>query len=164
MLDADLLTQIGDRHRPDRILHAAIVTLFALETPDGTAIANPETDAPATVLEVNIMRIVRLLVFARHLPALKCFVNLSSRGLCNDCGPEPTGPMPEQGWVDPPEFYGISKYAIEMITRQYSRMFGFPAFSCRLSGVYGPMDRWRPSQAYYCPRRSFCIMRWRAVG
>ena len=25
------------------------------------------------------------------------------------------------------------------------------AASCRLSGVYGPMDRWRPSRAYHCP-------------
>jgi UDP-glucose 4-epimerase len=151
VLDESLLKRIGADHAPDRILHAATVTLFAPETPDGAAIANPESDAPATVLEVNIMGTVRLLELSRSLPGLKSFVNLSSGGVYNDYGPEPPGPMPEDGWVDPPEFYGISKFASEMIARQYSRMFGFPACSCRLSGVYGPMDRWRPSRAYDCP-------------
>ncbi|MEM9903148.1 MAG: NAD(P)-dependent oxidoreductase, partial [Pseudomonadota bacterium] len=154
VLDAHLLERIGEEHRPDRILHAATVTLFAPETPDGARIANPETDAPATVLDVNIMGTVRLLELARRLPELKCFVNLSSGGVYNDYGPEPPGPMPEEGWVDPPEFYGISKLASEMIARQYGRNFKFAVCSCRLSGVYGPMDRWRPSRAYDCPPKA----------
>ncbi|MEM9757311.1 MAG: NAD(P)-dependent oxidoreductase, partial [Pseudomonadota bacterium] len=82
------------------------------------------------------------------------FVNLSSGGVYNDYGPEPPGPMPEEGWVDPPEFYGISKFSSELIAQQYGRMFGFPVCSCRLSGVYGPMDRWRPSRAYDCPPKA----------
>jgi UDP-glucose 4-epimerase len=154
VLDANILAQIAADHAPDRILHAATVTLFAPETPDGRRIANPETDAPGTVLEVNIMGTVRLLELARTLPDLKCFVNLSSGGVYNDYGPEPPGPMPEDGWVDPPEFYGISKYSSEMIARQYGINFGFPVCSCRLSGVYGPMDRWRPSRAYDCPPKA----------
>lgn len=165
VLDGDLLAQIGAEHTPDRILHAATVTLFAPETPEGASIANPETDAPATVLEVNIMGTVRLLELARALPGLKCFVNLSSGGVYNDYGPASPGPMPEEGWVDPPEFYGITKFASEMIARQYSRMFGFPACSCRLSGVYGPMDRWRPSRAYDCPPKAIlhCALKGRPV-
>ncbi|MEM9757574.1 MAG: NAD-dependent epimerase/dehydratase family protein, partial [Pseudomonadota bacterium] len=119
VLDAALLAQIGQDHGIDRILHAATVTLFAPETPDGARIANPETDAPATVLEVNIMGTVRLLELARALPGLRCFVNLSSGGVYNDYGPEPPGPMPEEGWVDPPEFYGISKFSSELIAQQY---------------------------------------------
>lgn len=154
VLDADLLARIGAEHRPDRILHSATVTLFAPQTPDGAIIANPETDAPGTVLEVNIMGTVRLLELARTLSNLKCFVNLSSGGVYNDYGPEPPGPMPEEGWVHPPEFYGISKYSSEMIARQYGAKFGFPVCSCRLSGVYGPMDRWRPSRAYDCPPKA----------
>ncbi|MEM6741532.1 MAG: NAD(P)-dependent oxidoreductase, partial [Pseudomonadota bacterium] len=52
------------------------------------------------------------------------------------------------------EFYGISKLASEMIARQYGRNFKFAVCSCRLSGVYGPMDRWRPSRAYDCPPKA----------
>ena len=150
VLDAGLLGRLGREHRPDRILHAATVTLFAPETPDGERIADPESDVPDTVLEVNIMGTVRVLELARTLPGLRTFVNLSSGGVYNDHGPEPPGPLPEDGWVDPPEFYGISKYASEMIARNYGRSFGFPVCSCRLSGVYGPMDRWRPSRAFDC--------------
>lgn len=151
VLDAELLARIGAEHAPDRILHAATITLFAPETPEGAAIANPETDVPDKVLEVNIMGTVRVLELARTLPGLKAFVNLSSGGVYNDCGPEPPVPLPEDGWVDPPEFYGISKYSSEMIARHYGKSFGFDVCSCRLSGVYGPMDRWRPSRAYDCP-------------
>jgi len=154
VLDARLLAEIGERHAPDRIVHAATVTLFAPETPEGAAIANPETDVPDRVLEINFMGTVRLLELARTLPGLRAFVNLSSGGVYNDYGPEPPGPMPEDGWVDPPEFYGISKYSSEMIARHYGKSFGFPVCSCRLSGVYGPMDRWRPSRAYDCPPKA----------
>lgn len=151
VLDTALLNRIAETENIDRIVHAATVTLFAPELPDGTKVANPETDAPATVLEVNIMGTVRLLELARRLQGLKCFLNLSSGGVYNDYGPEPPGPMPEDGWVDPPEFYGITKLASEMTATRYGQTFGFKVASCRLSGVYGPMDRWRPSRAYHCP-------------
>ena len=151
VLDTALLDLIAEKEVIDRIVHAATVTLFAPELPDGTQVANAETDAPATVLEVNIMGTVRLLELARRLGGLKCFLNLSSGAVYNDYGPEPAGPMPEEGWVDPPEFYGITKLSSEMTATHYGRTFGFRVASCRLSGVYGPMDRWRPSRAYHCP-------------
>lgn len=151
VLDSSLLDRIAETGDIDRIVHAATVTLFAPELPDGTKVANAETEAPATVLEVNFMGTVRLLELARRLKGLKCFLNLSSGAVYNDYGPEPPGPMPEEGWVDPPEFYGITKLASEMTATRYGQTFGIKVASCRLSGVYGPMDRWRPSRAYHCP-------------
>jgi UDP-glucose 4-epimerase len=151
VLDNEVIDQIAATESIDRIVHAATVTLFAPELPSGERVANPETDAPATVLEVNFMGTVRLLELARKLPQLKCFLNLSSGAVYNDYGPEPPGPMPEEGWVDPPEFYGITKRASEMTATRYGQIFDFKVVSCRLSGVYGPMDRWRPSRAYHCP-------------
>lgn len=151
VLDTAALDRIAAEHDITRIVHAATVTLFAPEGPSGDKLSNPETDAPATVLEVNFMGTVRLLELARRIPELKCFINLSSGAVYNDYGPEPPGPMPEDGWVDPPEFYGISKVASEMTAKRYAELFGIKIASCRLSGVYGPMDRWRPSRAHYCP-------------
>ncbi|MEZ7983704.1 MAG: NAD(P)-dependent oxidoreductase [Paracoccaceae bacterium] len=151
VLDAKLLDQIAQDHKITRIVHGATVTLFAPETSDGKPIKNPETDTPDKVLEVNFMGTVRMLELARRIDDLKCFINLSSGGVYNDDGPEPAGPMPEDGWVDPPEFYGISKYAGELVAKRYGKLFGINVASCRLSGVYGPMDRWRPSRAYHCP-------------
>ncbi|HEV7254742.1 MAG TPA: NAD(P)-dependent oxidoreductase [Mesorhizobium sp.] len=150
VLDRAALERIAAAHDITRVVHAATVTLFAPESPDGGAVANPETDVPAKVLEVNIMGAVTMLEWARRLPGLKRFINLSSGAVYNDYGPEPAGPMPEEGWVDPPEFYGISKLASEMIGRRYGRLFGMSVAACRLSGVYGPMDRTRPSRAHRC--------------
>ncbi|MEQ8639715.1 MAG: NAD(P)-dependent oxidoreductase [Alphaproteobacteria bacterium] len=151
VLDTALLDQLAARHGFTRIVHGATVTLFAPETPDGKEIGNPETDSPDKVLEVNFMGTVRLLELARRCPNLKCFINISSGDVYSDDGPTPPGPMPEDGWVEPPEFYGISKYAAELTAKRYGKLFGLNVASCRLSGVYGPMDRWRPSRAYQCP-------------
>lgn len=151
VLDPGALARIAADDPPEHIVHGATVCLSAPQSPDGRSLRHPESDIPATVLEVNIMGTVRLLEMARGLSGLKTFVNISSGAVYNDHGPEPPGPLPEEGWVDPPEFYGISKVASEQITRRYAQLFGLRVASCRLSGVYGPMDRWRPSRAYHCP-------------
>ena len=151
VLDRSTLQELAEARELTRIVHAATVTLFASEAPDGEPLGNPETDAPGHMLEVNFTGSVNLLELARTLPGLKSFINVSSGAVYNDTGPEPPGPMPEDGWVDPPEFYGIAKLASELATRRYGELFGIKTASCRLSGVYGPMDRRRPSRAYYCP-------------
>ena len=164
--DEALLDELAQRNKVTRIVHGATVTLFAPETPDGRPIDNPETEAPDQVLEVNFMGTVRMLEMARRCPDLKCFINLSSGDVYSDDGPIPPGPMPEDGWVDPPEFYGISKYAAELTTKRYGKMFGLNTASCRLSGVYGPMDRWRPSRNYQCPPKVaiHCALKGETVG
>ena len=151
VLDKSALRALTEAWEFTRIVHAATVTLFATETPQGEPVDNPETDAPDQMLEVNFNGSVNLLELARTLPGLKSFINVSSGAVYNDTGPEPPGPMPEDGWVDPPEFYGIAKLASEMVTRRYGELFGIKTASCRLSGVYGPMDRPRSSRAYCCP-------------
>ena len=151
VLDRSALRGLAETWELTRIVHAATVTLFATETPDGAPLGNPEWDAPGQMLEVNFNGSVNVLELARTLPGLKSFINVSSGAVYNDTGPEPPGPMPEDGWVDPPEFYGIAKLAGELATRRYGELFGIKTASCRLSGVYGPMDRRRPSRAYYCP-------------
>ena len=151
VLDTALLDDLASSYRITRIVHGATVTLFAPETPQGRAIADPERESPEVTLEVNFMGTVRLLELARRCPELESFINISSGDVYGDEGPEPPGPMPEDGWVAPPEFYGISKYGAEMTAAHYKRMFGINTASCRLSGVFGPMDRWRPSRNYHCP-------------
>lgn len=151
VLDKGALRELAEARDVTRIVHAATITLFAAETPDGRPVGDPETGAPGVMLEVNLGGSINLLELARTLPGLKSFINVSSGAVYNDTGPEPPRPMPEDGWVDPPEFYGIAKLGSELITRRYGELFGIKTASCRLSGVYGPMDRWRPSRAYHCP-------------
>jgi len=150
VLDRAALDRIAADHDITHVVHGATVTLFAPEDAGGASVTNPETDVPAEVLQINIMGSVTVMDWARRLPRLRRFINVSSGAVYNDHGPEPFGPMPEDGWVDPPEFYGISKLSTEMIANRYAALFGMPIASCRLSGVYGPMDRQRPSRAHYC--------------
>jgi len=150
VLDRAALDRIAAEHDITHIVHGATVTLFAPEAPGGGSVRNPETDVPAAVIEINVMGTVTVLDWARSLPNLSRIIAVSSGAVYNDYGPVPAGPMPEDGWVDPPEFYGISKRASEMIAQRYGQLFGMSIASCRLSGVYGPMDRIRPSRAHYC--------------
>jgi UDP-glucose 4-epimerase len=150
VLDRAAFDRIAAEHDITHIVHGATVTLFAPEAPGGGSVSNPEKDVPASVIEVNVMGTVNVLDWARGLPNLVRIIAVSSGAVYNNHGPVPAGPMPEDGWVDPPEFYGISKRASEMIAQRYGRLFGMSVASCRLSGVYGPMDRIRPSRAHYC--------------
>ncbi|MFN6977994.1 MAG: NAD-dependent epimerase/dehydratase family protein [Gemmobacter sp.] len=151
VLDTAALDRIGAEAGIDRIVHGATISLSARRTHDGQEVADVERDAPGTILEVNFMGTVRVLDLARRIGGLKSFVNVSSGAVYNDFGPDYPGPLPEDGWVHPPEFYGIAKQAAERAVARYARLFGFPATSVRPSGVYGPMDRYRPTRVHYCP-------------
>jgi dTDP-glucose 4,6-dehydratase len=53
----------------------------------------------------------------------------------------PLGPQGEDGPVDPPEMYAVTKYAAELVARRYGTLFGLDVRRVRLSGVFGPMER-----------------------
>jgi nucleoside-diphosphate-sugar epimerase len=93
------------------------------------------------------MGTVNALEFARRLPSLRCFIYVSSGAVYGEAlAGTPDVSVPENGHVAPAEFYGITKYASELITRYYCRAFGLPVVGVRLSGVYGPMDRATPAR------------------
>jgi nucleoside-diphosphate-sugar epimerase len=106
-----------------------------------------EKARPRQILEVNIMGTVNALEFARRLPTLRRFIYVSSGAVYGEALPgTPDVPVVEDAHVAPAEFYGITKYASELITRHYGQEFGLPAVGVRLSGVYGPMDRATPAR------------------
>ncbi len=106
-----------------------------------------EKARPRQILEVNIIGTVNALEFARRLTSLRRFIYVSSGAVYGEALPgTPDVPVPEDGHVAPAEFYGITKYASELITRHYGQAFGLPVVGVRLSGVYGPMDRATPAR------------------
>ena len=151
---ADRLTTImGDVARPDTwqsaleahtitfIVHGASVTPISRGT-TAEARREPEAEAPARIIDVNVMGTVAMLEWARGLRTLRRFLYVSSGSVYKHHGPDRPGePLPEDGYVMPRRLYGISKLASELITERYSDLFGFSAASVRLSSVYGPMDR-----------------------
>jgi len=133
--------RLASGHSIEHIVHGATVTPHAFVDETGRR-HEPEREAPARVLEVNVMGTVRILEWARRLPALERFVTVSSGSVYGDHGPEPAGtPLPEDGYVEPRSLYAVSKYAAELVTRRYGELYALPAVSVRLSSVYGPMDR-----------------------
>ncbi|MEQ8370298.1 MAG: NAD(P)-dependent oxidoreductase [Alphaproteobacteria bacterium] len=149
-LDSQAITQV---------VHGATMTLFARVPGDDAAEA--ERAMPARVLEVNIMGTVNLLDWARTVRRADGrplrFLNLSSGAVYGDDGPDTPGdPLPEDGWIDPPEFYGIGKLATEQIAARYGQLFPMETASVRLSYVYGPMDRHTPSRVHDSAMQSAC--------
>jgi UDP-glucose 4-epimerase len=130
-----------DGHAITYIVHGATVTPLSRGTTD-EARREPEAEAPARIIDVNVMGTVALLDWARGLRGLRRFVYVSSGSVYKHHGPDRPGePLPEDGYVMPRRLYGISKLASELITERYGDLFGFSAASVRLSSVYGPMDR-----------------------
>jgi UDP-glucose 4-epimerase len=138
-----------DAHTITYIVHGATVTPIARGTVADSK-REPECDAPARIIDVNVMGTVAVLEWARSLRSLRRFVYVSSGSVYKHHGPDRPGePLPEDGYVMPRRLYGISKLASELITERYGDLFGFSAASVRLSSVYGPMDRPTASRNFH---------------
>ncbi|HBM14229.1 MAG TPA: oxidoreductase [Rhodospirillaceae bacterium] len=128
------------------IVHAAAVTsinrLFAGSPAGGLS-----------ALETNMMGPARALAFAAGCPKLARMVHVSTGSVYGVTGPEPdeSQPLPEDGYIDPDGFYGITKYTGEQLAGQWARQFGLPVAAIRLSSVYGPMDRETAHRAVSLP-------------
>lgn len=133
------------RDQVTHIAHAAAVTSINRLFADGFAGGVP-------ALETNVMGAVRALSFASECPNLKRMVHVSTGSVYGPSGPtDPTRPLPEDGYIDPDGFYGITKYAGEQIAVQAARQMGLPVLAIRLSSVFGAMDRETPFRAVALP-------------
>jgi UDP-glucose 4-epimerase len=143
-----------DAHTITYVVHGATVTPISRGT-TAEAKREPEAEAPARIVDVNIMGTVAVLEWARSLRSLRRFVYVSSGSVYKHHGPDRPGePLPEDGYVMPRRLYGISKLASELITERYGDLFGFSSASVRLSSVYGPMDRETRSRSFrHVPNR-----------
>ncbi|AGT10605.1 NAD-dependent epimerase/dehydratase family protein [Paracoccus aminophilus] len=137
-----------------QIVHGATVTPISRGTASEARV-EPEALDPARIMEINFTGTLRLLDWARHLPALVRFIFVSSGSVYRHHGPDQAGePLPEDGYVAPLTLYGISKFASEMTVDRYADLFGLSAVSVRLASVYGPMDRVTASRNFrHVPNR-----------
>jgi len=143
-----------DAHNITHVVHGATVTPLSRGSA-AEAKRQPEAEAPARIVDVNLMGTVRLLDWVRQRPGVKRTLYVSSGSVYRHHGPDWAGEaLPEDGYVAPLTLYGISKFAAEMVVNRYVDLFGFSAASVRLSSIYGPMDRATESRNFrHVPNR-----------
>jgi len=126
---------------PDYFIHGAAMT------PNRNA---SERSQARTVVEVNIQGVLNALEWARGCRSLKRMLHVSTGSVYGDEGP--AGALPEDGFEmrSPDSLYPITKRAGELLALRYRELFDLPLAVCRLSSIYGPMDRWTPGRDFQC--------------
>jgi UDP-glucose 4-epimerase len=132
--------ELGDL-APDYFIHGAAMT----PNRNGS-----EKSQARTVIEVNVQGVLNALEWARDCKSLRRILHVSTGSIYGDAGPD--GPLPEDGYEmrSPDSLYPITKRAGELIALRYREMFSLPLAVCRLSSIYGPMDRWTPGRDFQC--------------
>ena len=130
MLDWRIIERLGAEHSIDKIVHAAVFTVNRIEL---------ETQRSRDVIAINIEGTANLLEMARGYHVER-FVYVSSGAVY---GPAAAADqtLNEEASPVPPNLYGITKYASELLTRRYGELHGISTASVRLSTPYGPMER-----------------------
>ncbi|MFZ5710790.1 MAG: NAD-dependent epimerase/dehydratase family protein [Pseudomonadota bacterium] len=136
----------------DAVVAGAAVTPHAWRDAEGT-LHEPEKEDPLAVIETNVMGLARLLDWWRRSPGQGVFVNLSSGSVyARDVDERAPGAMfvREDQHVGPDGLYDVTKLTGEQIARRFAALYGFPAVSLRLSGLFGPMDRYTSVRRVRC--------------
>ena len=126
---------------PDFLVHGAAMT------PNRNA---SECSQARTIVEVNVQGVLNALEWARNCASLRRIVHVSTGSVYGADGPD--APLPEDGYEmrNPDSLYPITKRAGELLALRYGEMFDMPLAVCRLSSIYGPMDRWTPGRDFRC--------------
>jgi len=125
ILDTGAISQFMAKCRPSRIYHLAGISYL------------PDADAtPRHALETNIIGLIALLdAMRRSCPDARMLVVGSSKEYGSEVISEN---LKESMHPDPTDFYGISKYAAEMLGRQYVRQFDLDIRFSRSFNHTGP--------------------------
>jgi GDP-4-dehydro-6-deoxy-D-mannose reductase len=134
ILDTDALIEFFKRFRPDEVYHLAGISFL------------PEADAsPVQALRINIIGTISLLDGARHgSPKARVALVGSSKEYDNTVSCES---ISEDTQPNPTDFYGVSKYAGELLGRQYWRQYGLDV---RLSRSFNHTGPGQPPK-FVCP-------------
>ncbi|NLE00173.1 MAG: NAD-dependent epimerase/dehydratase family protein [Fibrobacter sp.] len=125
ILDAQAMNEVISSIKPDTVFHLAAISYL------------PEADhSPRNSLDINIMGTVSVLDAVKQVtPSSRVLLIGSSKeyddAIDSDCLSEATHPSPTN-------FYGISKYAAELIGLQYVRQYGMDIRFTRSFNHTGP--------------------------
>ncbi len=128
------------------LVHGAAVTPMRYVDAEGRR-RDPERENPLRVIEANLLGTARALDWARRVRGLRRVVYVSTGSVYADVVPqqeEKPFPLPEEGYIGPKALYDITKYGAELVAERFAELYGLPAYTIRLSSVFGPMDRPTP--------------------
>jgi nucleoside-diphosphate-sugar epimerase len=101
-------------------------------------LAEPESiQRPRLFLRVNAEAVWQLCDIARHIPALRRIVTVSTRSVYGKYTPE-EGPIDETFAPRPVAFYGAGKAAADLVLALYREHFGLDVTAARITGAFGP--------------------------
>jgi UDP-glucose 4-epimerase len=92
-------------------------------------------DNLAGCFENNILGFVRLLEWARSA-GVRRVVFASTSSIYGNVDP----PLREEGPIDIPNFYAVSKYGMEQLGRMFRLQYGLEVVGLRFMSVYGPRE------------------------
>jgi nucleoside-diphosphate-sugar epimerase len=116
----------------DAIVHGAAVT----------ALPDEAGHSPEENFRANLMPALDALEWAKRQGARR-FVFLSSSAVYRDTAP---GPVSETLPASPLGVYAVAKYATESLIETLRAVYGRDAAVARLSNIYGPAERARPTR------------------
>ncbi len=125
ILNTSLLGKYLHSVQPDTVYHLAAISFL------------PEADlSPGHALQINIMGTVSILdALKQYSPSAKILLVGSSKEYSDDINSEQVS---ETVHPSPTNFYGISKYAAELIGQQYHRQYGLDVRCTRSFNHTGP--------------------------
>jgi nucleoside-diphosphate-sugar epimerase len=123
----------------------------------GAAVTVPEADEAARaeeIVDINLGGTINLLAAAAAAPSVARVLVLSSSGVYEVPPPESqpgahrggVAAQQEDGVLDLGNLYSITKYSAELLAARYASLTGKPMAAVRLSAVYGPLERPRPTR------------------
>ncbi|MDP6872837.1 MAG: NAD(P)-dependent oxidoreductase [Alphaproteobacteria bacterium] len=100
-----------------------------------------ERDAPAQVLQVNLLGLVNVIKAAADAGGVRRIINIGSGSAYGRYRLDGEGPIIEEQTPSEPEsLYGITKHASEAVCRRLAELLGLDIRSVRLAAVYGPWE------------------------
>ena len=130
IVDAGLVAGLGEEHKIEKIVHAAVYTVNREEL---------EIERSRDVVAINLEGTANLLELART-QQVKRFIYVSS-GAAYGSALSGDQMMNEETPPVPNNLYGITKFSSEMSTRRWGQLHGLSTATIRLSTPYGPMER-----------------------
>ncbi len=129
--DANSIGEAFSRYAPDAVFHGAALT------------SGPEREreAPAQVLQVNLLGFVNVLTAAAERGTVRRVINIGSGSAYGRHRVVGQGPLQEDLTPSAPEsLYGITKHASEAVGRRLGDLLELDVRSVRLAAVYGPWE------------------------
>lgn len=130
---------VRDRHAMNQVVQGQdVIFHIAAQTSHVDSMVDPYLD-----VDINLNGTLNLLEAIRHHAPHARFVYAGTRA---QYGKMRSSQVVEEDLPNPTDIYGVNKLAGEYYAMLYSRIYGFPAASLRMTNAYGPRHQMRSAK------------------